>query len=135
MGKNLIGLAAGVAVAFATVLVVELIGHQIWPVAGEAALKNPEAPVQATSMPTGALLVVALAWFLAGLLGGFTARRLSGRAHMAWAVAAIVAAAAIVTVFMIPHPFWMQIMAVAAPLIGGSLAAHLGGARSDDAAA
>jgi hypothetical protein len=44
-------------------------------------------------------------------------------------VAALVAAASILNILMIPHPEWMQIGAVIAPVLGGLVATHLAKGR------
>ena len=119
------GIAAGIVLAMATVFVVELVGHVLYPV-GEIDMADREAvAAMIAALPLGALLIVAIAWLLGALVGGALAAWLSGRRWSAWLVAAVVALFALATVFMYPHPVWMQIAAFAAPALGGLLAGHL----------
>ena len=103
------GMAAGIA-AFVVVLgTMEFIAHQLAPRAGSGTM----------------LAIVAAAYFLSAFVGGYLAARISGRSWTAWAIAALVAAGAIWSLFQFAHPLWMQIASVAAPLLGGALAARL----------
>ena len=133
---RLIGsIVAGIVLAVATVFVVELVGHIVYPV-GETDMQDREAvAAMIAALPVGALLIVALAWLLGALVGGSLAARLSGRRWPAWVVAAVVALFALATVFMYPHPVWMQIAAFVAPALGGLIAGHLAARGRREAAA
>ena len=129
---RLIGsIVAGIVLAVATVFVVELVGHIVYRL-GEIDMQDREA---VAALPVGALLIVALAWLLGTLVGGSLAARLSGRRWAAWVVAAVVALFGLATVFMYPHPVWMQIAAFVAPALGGLIAGHLAGRGRREAAA
>lgn len=132
MARIIGGIIAGVAAAVAVILLIETVGHLAFPLPDDLALRDPESvaqPVQA--MPVAAKLIVVFAWFSAALAGGYVAKRICGRWWAAWPIAALVALAGIVNVMMIPHPVWMQIASVIAPLIGGLLAGHLIPARTE----
>jgi hypothetical protein len=128
MGRLIIGIVAGVVVAFATAFAIVLIGHQIYPLPSDLNLHDPEthgALVEA--LPAGAQALVAIAWFVGAFDGGVAAAAVSRRAWTVWPVAALLAVAGVVHVLMIPHPLLLQIGAIVAPLIGGlaaSLIAH-----------
>jgi hypothetical protein len=128
MGKAVLGIAAGILVAFATMFAINLAGHQIYPLPSDLNLNDPQAVGAAMrAMPPGAFAFVLIAWFVGALDGGVVAAAISRRAWTVWPVAAIVAAAGIVVMLMIPHPALLQIGAAVAPLLGGfaaSLAAH-----------
>ena len=120
------GIVAGAVVAVATIMIVEMLGHMIFPLPDDLALSDPEVVAgPSPAMPVAAQFIVVLAWFGGALAGGYVAKRIGCRWWAAWVVAALVAVAGIVNVMMIPHPVWMQIAAVVAPLIGGVLAGHL----------
>ena len=120
------GIVAGAAAAVATIMIVEMLGHMIFPLPDDLALRDPEVVAgPSPAMPVAAKLIVVLAWFGGALVGGYVAKRICDRWWAAWAVAALVAVAGVVNVMMIPHPAWMQIAAVVAPLVGGLLAGHL----------
>jgi MFS family permease len=111
------GLAAGI-VAFVVVLgSIEYIAHQLAAKSGSTAM----------------LALVAFAYFLSALAGGYLAARICNRTWTAWAIAAVVAAGSIASLFQFPHPLWMQIASVAAPLLGGALAVRLAGVKHEAA--
>jgi MFS family permease len=103
------GLAAGVVAFIAVLGVMEFLAHKLAPKAGSGAM----------------LAIVAVAYFLSALAGGYLAARISGRSWAGWAIAGLVAAGAVGSLFQFPHPLWMQIASVAAPLLGGALAVRL----------
>ena len=121
MGRIIGGIAAGIVVAMAAIMGIELIGHMIYPL-------PPEADVR--TLPLWAQLFVLAGWFLGALLGGATAASIARRAWPAWLIAAFVAVGGIVVIFMLPHPELMQVGAVIAPAIGGLLAGHFAPARN-----
>ena len=114
MARTIGGILAGIVAMLAVIVAIELAAHQFFPVPAEGAV------------PLGIQLLVPAAYFLGAMAGGALAARISGRAWAAWGVAAVVVAGAIWSMFMIPHPQWMQIAAVAAPLVAGLLAGHFG---------
>ena len=116
---------AGVLVALAAIFIVEILGHQLYPMR-EVDLRDGEAVAALiASLPTGAFLFVIAAW-LAGAFGGGLVAAWSGqRVWAAWLVGALVAVAAIANVFMFPHPAWMQLAAVIAPAVGAAVAGHV----------
>ena len=126
MGRLIGGLLLGTLAAFVSVFLIEWIGHFVFPLPSDLALEDPESLERALGgIPLPLKLIVAFAWFAGATDGAWVAMRMSRRSWVGWAVAAIVAVAALANVLMIPHPVWMQIAAVAAPLCGGLLAHHL----------
>lgn len=126
MSRIILGLVAGAVAAFASVFLVETVGHSVYPVPADLSTGNEEQMAALIrSLPLGALAFVAAAWFLGALIGGGVAAVISRRRWAAWLIGGLVAAAAIVTIFMIPHPEWLQVSALIAPLLGGILAGHL----------
>lgn len=126
MLKVIGGIIAGLVTIFVSVSLIQWIGHQAFPISGEVNLRDPAAnPTLVTSAPLGAQLFVVGAWFVGALLGGLVAGRVSGRHWQVWAMACFVVLAALGNIFMIPHPTWMQIGAVAAPLLGGFVASRM----------
>jgi hypothetical protein len=125
--RNAGGIIAGVLVAFVVVALIELVGHQLVPVASDVALRNPESADALAGVPLAAKLIVVFAWFAGALAGGAAALRITRVGWPNWLVAAVVAIAAVATILMIPHPFWMQLAAVLAPILGAVVAHHLWG--------
>ena len=121
MVRTVGGIAAGVVAAFVTVAVIEYVGHIAFPFASEGEMAVQPA---LEALPLGIKVIVVLAWFAGALVGGALAARISGTRWTAWAVGGLVALAGIANIFLMPHPVWMQIAAVVAPLLGGILAGH-----------
>jgi uncharacterized membrane protein len=107
------GIVAGIAAVFATTLILELLAHQLFPVRADG-----------EPLPIGIQLFVVFAWFAASTIGGVLAGRITGARWAVWVIAIFCAATGLATVLMFPHPVWMQIASVVAPLIGGFAATH-----------
>jgi ABC-type multidrug transport system permease subunit len=116
MGRIVLGMVAGLLAMAAIVGLVEVAAHSFFPL-----------PSDGGPIPVGVQLLVLAAYFLGALIGGIVAARISRARWTAWAIASTVAAGAIWSMFMIPHPQWMQIAAVVAPLLGGAIAHGLAG--------
>jgi hypothetical protein len=112
--RTLLGLLAGIAGMFACVVAIELAAHLLF------AVPSDRGPV-----PLAVQMLVLFAYFAGALVGGWIAIRLSGVRWSAWAIAAVVIAGAIWSMFLIPHPQWMQIAAVVTPALGAMAAVHL----------
>jgi MFS family permease len=111
MGRIIGGLATGVVVFLIVLGVIEFLAHQISPAEGSGTM----------------LAIVAAAYLLSALAGGYVAAKISHRSWTAWAIAGIVVLGAIWSLFQYPQPLWMQIASVVAPLLGGAAAARLAG--------
>jgi hypothetical protein len=97
-------------------------------------VSNPQQVLEAfAAMPTGAKIALMVAWFGGGFVGALVAKLIARRAWAAWTVAALIAAYVLLNTLVLPLPGWMQVLSIAAPLIGGLIANHL--ARSAPAVA
>ena len=129
MGKNIAAGVAGVIVAFVTVLVVEKIGHSVYPPPPDLNFADKEAMgVYIETIPLGALLFVAAAWFLGTLGGIVTACRIGAAKPLIYAmvVGGLVLAATAANLIMIPHPAWFSILGVAGIVIAAWLGMTIG---------
>lgn len=84
------------------------------------------------SAPFAAQAIVVLAWFIGTFVGAWVARSIAREAATTtvpagWIVAGLALLGSVVNLFQFPHPLWMQVAAVAAPLLGGWLATKAGG--------
>lgn len=130
MLRKILGTIAGIVVAFLLILLIERIGHVFYPLPPGIDMSNAESVGRALgTVPLAAKLIVVAAWFLGALAGAFVAGLLSRAYWSGWVVAGLVVLGGMVTIVMIPHPVWMQIAAVVAPLLGGLIAHHVGPAR------
>jgi len=114
-----LGVAIGILVAFVIVAAIEFWGSLLFM---QAAPVDPVGQVAArwvASMPLPAKLLVVAGWLLGALAGAAAAGRVARRSTIGWIPAALVAAVAIANVVLIPHPLWMTVAAVLAPIVGG----------------
>jgi len=126
MLRTVLGIVAGVVLAFVVLMGLEMAGHAAMPPPAGLDPTNPEdLKRMVASSPMAAKAWVVFAWFAATVAGGWLARRLSRTGWAGWAIAGLIAAGGVANILMIPHPLWMQIAAVAAPLLGGWVVTRL----------
>lgn len=121
-GGVIAGLLAGVIV----MMLVAFVGGTIFPMEAQV---DPYSAREVTaafgSASMAAKITVLLSWFL-GAFAGAAVAKLVGRARWAaWVVAIIFTVYVTASVFVLPMPEWMQILAVALPLIAGYTAARM----------
>lgn len=115
MIRNAAAVVAGVVTAFVLIMLIEKLGHMIYPPPTDLDWSDPAAvrPYMAT-MPVLALLFPMFAWmiatFVGSLLGCFigTARPLA----FAGIVGGLVLAGTVANLIVIPHPLWFSILSV-----------------------
>ncbi|MDZ4728350.1 MAG: hypothetical protein SH820_00165 [Xanthomonadales bacterium] len=125
MLRKISAVLLGVLVAFATVMLVEWLGHQVYPPPPNLDFKDPEQLRQFTSnLPLGAFLLVLLGWLLGTLSGGLTACFVAREKPLVFAsiIGAIMLAATIANLAMIPHPTWFSIAGIVVIGVGTLLA-------------
>lgn len=114
MGRTIGGVVLGVVAAGLVVMLVEALGHSMFPPAPGF---DPTAPDLAL-VPVGALATLALAWTLGPLAGGLVCT-LVGKPSSpvpAFVVGLLFLAADIANLVMIPSPAWLWVVGIAAPL-------------------
>ena len=116
------GVVAGVLLANLCAYVSEMLLLPLFPFGQPL---DPLAFQQADfvdAVPLAAKLWVAAGWTLCSFLGALAAFRIAYWDFAGWIVAGLVAVLCLVNVAMLPHPFWMQLWAVAGPFIGALFA-------------
>jgi len=107
------GLVVGLALGVGIVAGGEMLNHMLWPPPAELQVTNPEAVRDyLASAPLAALLGLPLVWTIAAGAGAFAAAKIAGRAWAGWVVGALLFAATMANLFLIPHPLWMLIASV-----------------------
>jgi len=107
----------GVAVAMALVWLVETIGHTVWPTPADLDTSDVDVMrAYVDTLPLGAMLTVALAWFVGALAGTFAACRLGAARPLVY----------------IPHPFWFSALGLLGIFAGTWLGMNAG-ARKETA--
>ena len=123
MLRSVLSVVVGVIVASVLILIVELVGHSMFP---PPAGLDPNDPAFIANIPVSAKIAVVIAWFVGALGGGVVASVIAKRwAPSAWVVAGTVLLLAGVTMLQFPHPLWMMLGAVASTGIGGFLAIRI----------
>ncbi|MDJ0749077.1 MAG: hypothetical protein QNJ11_06315 [Woeseiaceae bacterium] len=124
MVRNIAAAVVGIVVAFALVWVVEKTGHAVYPPPENLNFADAEAMQDyVATLPLGALLFVAAAWF-AGAAAGTCAACAIGTArpmYLAVVVGGLVFVAASINLLMIPHPIWFSVLGLAGILVGAGL--------------
>lgn len=116
MARRILGTVAGIVVAMLVVAAMDFVSRMLVP---EAATHAAPAGDFA-AVPTTAKIVMACGWFLAPLLGGLLAVRITHWPVSGWIIAGLILAACVYNGFTIPGvPLWMQIIGVLAPLAAG----------------
>lgn len=124
--RKVLGVIVGVAVAMATITIVEMIGHLIFPPPPGTDMRDPAQVARIVSLiPLPAKIWVTLAWFLGSLTGALAGITVARWTAAAWIVAAVVIAGAVWSYTMIPHPLWMQAAGVLFPLLAAGIALRL----------
>lgn len=126
MVRNALAVAGGILVTMAVVMVVEGIGHAIFPPPEGLDLSRPEDQARLMELvPTEAKVAVAAAWFLGALAGACAAIAMSGRVLMAWIVGLVIALVSVWTTQLFPHPDWMLAAGAVLPLVAVLVAKRL----------
>jgi hypothetical protein len=129
MGRKILAGIIGVFTAIALVWVIEKIGHSIWPPPADLDYGNVDVMrAYIDTLPLGALLTVAIAWFAGSLGGTFTACRIGSARPLVYAliVGGLMFAGAAFNVTIIPHPMWFSILGIAGIFAGTWLGVVLG---------
>lgn len=126
MLRKIVGGLAGVLAAFAVIMYVQYLGHLVIPPPAGMDPADPDSIRAAMAgMPISAFVFVLLSYFSGAFVGSFVATWLGGVRAITGAivVGALVFAATVANLAMIPHPLWFMIVALA----GIPLAAWAGG--------
>ena len=132
MGRKIAAGILGVLVSVGLVWIVEKIGHSIYP--PPADLDPGDMDVMRAyidTLPLGALLTVALAWFVGSLGGTFAACSMGTARPLVYAlvVGGMMFVGAAVNLTLIPHPIWFSILGVVGIFAGTWLGMSLGTRR------
>ncbi len=123
MLRSVLSVVIGVLLGSVLILVVEILGHAMFPPPPGLDPENPES-LRAT--PAGAMLTVITAWFAGAFGGGVAASLIAKRwAPAAWVVAATILLLAGATMAELPHPLWMIAGAIVSTGLGGYLSVKL----------
>ena len=127
--RGVVAVILGLLLAFACTFAVEAVNGMIYPPPPGTDFADPESvKAMMAVMPRAALVVVLGGWFVSALLGTALAARLARPAG--WpplTVGILLLAAAVMNMYMIPHPAWFWVIGVAIYPVATWLGARLGG--------
>ena len=129
MGRKIGAGVLGVIVAVALGWVVETVGHTIYPPPADLDFGNTDVMrAYIDTLPLGALLTVALAWFLGSLGGTFVACRIGSARPLIYllVVGGMMFAGAAFNLTIIPHPIWFSVLGIVGIFVGAWLGMTLG---------
>ncbi len=125
MLRKIAAVLLGVLASVATVMLIEWISHQVYPLPPGMDFNDPEkVRVYASSLPLGAFLAVLLGWMMGTMVGGITACQVAREKPVVFAsiIGAVMLAATVANLVMIPHPTWFSIAAIVVIAAGTLLA-------------
>jgi hypothetical protein len=129
MTRNVFAVVFGIVLAVLLIMVVETIGHNIYPPPTHIDFTDmEEMTAYLDELPTGALLFVMAAWLTGTIGGGLLACFIARDRPLAFAsmVGGIVLFATVYTLVQIPHPMWFSITSVIAICVVSYLTGRLG---------
>jgi hypothetical protein len=115
MLKNLLSVVAGLMVAFLLIMIVELLSHQIYSLPNNIDANDKEAmKVFMTEIPTGALLMIILAYAIGSFGGGIITSLIASekRIQLGITTGVVLLILGITNLISIPHPLWFNIASV-----------------------
>lgn len=128
MVRRMVAVLAGVAVAVLFVILIQRLGHSLYPPPADLDVNDQEFMRQyVASLPWGPLTFVIASYAVATLAGGWLAGAISGERPLLFAsiIATIILAGALATAINIPHPSWFTIATIVAIVLAALLASAL----------
>lgn len=136
MLRNIGAALAGVVIAFVLVMLVEKLGHFIYPPPAHLDYKDVEAvETYIATLPFLALLFPMFAWVVGTFTGTLVASKLGTANPLAFAiiVGGLMLAATIANLIFIPHPLWFSIVSLIAIAASAWFAAKVASGRAEKA--
>lgn len=128
--RNVLGVVVGVLVGGVTIAMVQMLGHQVYPVTVNIDFNDKEAMATfMQSLPTGSLLFVIVAYIVGSVVAGAVAAFIGrgARVRHALVAGAFLLIAGIINLMAIPHPLWFNLLTILvflpAAWLGGRLVA------------
>lgn len=128
MARNVAAALAGIVTAFVMIMLIEKLGHFIYPPPADLDFSDPDVmrPYIAT-LPFLALLFPMIAWVVATFAGTVLACKIGTANPLAFAavVGGLVLAGTITNLIMIKHPLWFSLVSLVAVAASAWIAARV----------
>jgi hypothetical protein len=128
MVRNVAAALAGIVTAFVMIMLIEKLGHFIYPPPADLDFSDPDVmrPYIAT-LPFLALLFPMIAWVVATFAGTVLACKIGTANPLAFAavVGGLVLARTIANLIMIKHPLWFSLVSLVAVAASAWIAARV----------
>ncbi len=128
MVRNVAAALAGIVTAFVMIMLIEKLGHFIYPPPADLDFSDPDVmrPYIAT-LPFLALLFPMIAWVVATFAGTVLACKIGTANPLAFAavVGGLVLAGTITNLIMIKHPLWFSLVSLVAVAASAWIAARV----------
>jgi hypothetical protein len=131
MGRNILAVVIGLFLAVIVIMAVEWVSSFLYPL--PAGLDPYDAVAMRdhlakSPIPAGALLIVALGWFLGAAVGTWFAVWMGRRAPavLAAVLGGLILASSVANMLMLPHPSWFWPVGLAASPLGAYVGMLLG---------
>ena len=128
MARNVAAALAGIVTAFVMIMLIEKLGHIIYPPPADLDVSDPDVmrPYIAT-LPFLALLFPMIAWVVATFAGTVLACKIGTANPLAFAavVGGLVLAGTIANLIMIKHPLWFSLVSLVAVAASAWIAARV----------
>jgi len=127
MGRTILGVLAGLVVAWLVMSLCEFGSVALHPPSPGLNLRHPEAlALHIASAPLSALLLVLAGWVLGAFFGGWVAAKIARhRLAAALVIGALMVLGVIANNLLVPHPLWMTIAGITLPIPAAWFAARL----------
>jgi hypothetical protein len=113
MIRKALAILAALAAAMATFVVVEQLGHRLYPAAAQVNWQDVEAAkAYMDAMPLWAYTWIWSGWVVGSLLAGFIAFKIakSSQTALPLIVGGILTASAALNFYLLPHPLWFVVL-------------------------
>ena len=138
MVRNVAAALAGIVTAFVMIMLIEKLGHFIYPPPADLDFSDPDVmrPYIAT-LPFLALLFPMIAWVVATFAGTVLACKIGTANPLAFVavVGGLVLAGTITNLIMIKHPLWFSLVSLVAVAASAWIAARVSSGPGDPAPA
>ena len=135
MVKNIVAGFAGIIVAGLLVWLVEMLGHAVYPAPADLNFADADTMrAYIDTLPLGAMLFVAAAWFIGTLGGTVLACKLGDAKPLIYAlvVGGLILVATVANLIMIPHPVWFSVLGIVGIVAAAWLGMRIGGGAATD---